>query len=67
MNSMNKLVSEHVIRRISSPFITLSADKVPYDVTLDTAGTCSAMDATTASDLKCKIHTTYQRLLEKLK
>ena len=64
LNSMNKLVSEHVIRRISvesSPFLTLSADKVPYDVTLDTGGTCSAIDAATAADLKCKIHTTYQR------
>ena len=63
---MNKMTAEHIINinRItveSSPFLTLSCGKSSYDVTLDTGGTCSAVDAVSAKEMGCSIRPTYQR------
>ena len=53
----------HIINKISvnaSPSITMYLDNSPYDITIDTGGTCNAVDDQTASKMNCSIRSTHQ-------
>ena len=64
VNENCAIVTEHYINRVAihaSPVLTLYHNKKPYNLTLDTGGTCNVLDHQSASSLNCDIRPTYQR------
>ena len=61
--SVSQVVTDHCINKISvssSPVISMYHHDTEYDVTLDSGGTCSAIDKNTAEEMSCIIRPTMQ-------
>lgn len=57
-------ITEHYINQVSvnaSPSIIMYYEGRPYNLTLDTGGTCNALDTGSADEMHCEIRATNQR------
>jgi hypothetical protein len=62
--SSSLIVTEHFINRIAihpSPILRLYHNNCPYDITLDTGGTCNVISSKKASELGCTVKPTFQK------
>ena len=60
---MKQVTTDHIINRVSvnsSPVLTLFHTNKPYDVTLDSGGTCNVIDAVSANELGCEVRPSCQ-------
>ena len=63
-DSAYRVEADHILNRVAinaSPVFTVFHHNIPYELTLDTGGTCSVIPSKVAKEMQCQVRPTYQR------